>query len=442
MAEEITKAAATPEATSVRSPAAAAGATASPSAAPGAGTAPSLAQFLAESGIGTGGMPAPIIPGDATDDPDTTTATTDPDQSTQSTKTTPSTETDPEAAEDTATAPAGTTPKTKPEPKTPPQSTADEDEDGQVGEDGRIILGANEAAIIKQMEADRRPKHEIGRVRDAFKREIKRRFLLKAADAEKSALQQQITDLNASLTETAEKATALPGSPLARFTDKDELLARKKEGLEYLTWAESHPDEAMKDWKDDDTATAYEHFSANKSKWLNFIAQADEQIRVITAGETSRQAVKAAAPNLFDPKHPDGMFRLELRKGDPRLRPDYDQILADAAHGRKLREEKAKGFQHISLPPSEKKGAKTNGATHGANGHEDKNGNGKEINGSGPAATKSEAKDKEKEAYTLPPPRGRLPVTPAGANRLQDVMERSKTGAVSMDEILDAQAGN
>ncbi len=320
---------------------------------------------------------------------------------------------------------AGTSTTAKPEPETTPQA-ADEDEDGQVGEDGRIILGANEAAIIKQMEADKRPKHEIGRVRDAFKREIKRRILLKAAEAEKGELTKQIDTLNASLSETAEKATLMPSGPLAEFQDNTALQAKKTKITQYLRWADQKPDDALAQFHDTEKASAAEHFAAYKQSCLVFIEDADEQVKINTAREETRKKVKAAAPALFDPKHADGKLHLELSHRDPRQRPDWDQIVADAARGRKQREEEATGdWKYLRMPLKEKKTA----APANGNGH-------------------SNGKDKDKvaarEEYTLPAPKGRLPVTPSqtGENRLDTVMKRASTGGVSMDEILDAQAGN
>lgn len=245
---------------------------------------------------------------------------------------------------------------------------------------------------------------------------------------QKRELREQLTAEKAAR-EAAEKALAeataapqapLPPSPLAHLDTADKLGAEVKRAAEFLKWTESTQDPSSI-YKDDDAGTADEKLARDRAYALHVIEHQLDQQEVIRKREESVKAARQTRPEMFDAKTDDGKFLGELVRSDPRTRPDFYQLVADALRGRRDREDEASGkfkIQRIDLAAAKAAGAK------------------------GAQVKAAEAKgSKVPPKYVPPVTASPAPVRPdTGQSTQQSVWEKSRKGAVDLEEMLTAGA--
>ena len=243
----------------------------------------------------------------------------------------------------------------------------------------------------------------------------------KALREERDALKAAKEEADKALAEAAANIKApLPPSPLAWFTTEESLEKENDAVLAFMERSEK-PDfaESYKDFDAESGQSA--QFENDKAYARHFLKHQKAHAQVLKTRHETTEAVKKAAPALFDGKSEQAKERAALYQSDPRTRPDFDQLIADALRGRQVREEEAKGNKYHLIDLAKLRSAKP------------ANGNGKEH---------ANGKAKASEKFT-PASSGstRAPAKPTNGSRgdLLDTAMRTQK-PVSVDDLMDSWA--
>lgn len=194
----------------------------------------------------------------------------------------------------------------------------------------------DEAEVAAKLQDERTPKWVSERLSKnaAQKKELKAQ--LEAVKAEKEAAEQRADELAAKL------PTVAPSAPLAHLDSTEKFEEEGSKVRDFIGRIDDPATVASYRDYDPDTGTS-QSFENDKAYAKHFLKNEKAHAQVLKDRAETTEAVKKAAPTLFDGKSEDFQFRAKLHTTDPRTLPDYEQIIADAARGRRMRLEEQQG---------------------------------------------------------------------------------------------------
>lgn len=160
---------------------------------------------------------------------------------------------------------------------------------------------------------------------------------------QKRDLRGQVTAKDAELAEAREQLTKVSdlvqkpagSSALGEFDTLEKLYEKHATVASYLEWADSPEGKAA---IEGDTSGATEtRIGQSRAYALKFLKHFPAQEKTLKNNASTSEAVRKANPEMFDGKSAESLHRLEVYSTDPRSRADFDQILADASYGRKMK---------------------------------------------------------------------------------------------------------
>lgn len=263
---------------------------------------------------------------------------------------------------------------------------------------------AEEAQALEQSRDEKVPKW----VPDRLAKNAEQKRLLREENA---ALKTRAETAEAAVASAAaEPKVPASSSPLAHFDSPEALEAESSKVIQFLQDAQAPG--FMERYQDSATETAEQQFDRDRGYALGFLKLKDAHAKVLTDRSTQREALRKAAPALFDGKSPASLERAALYKADPRSRADFDQWIADAQRGKAAREADAK-VKATAVAAAAKPGTT---AAHG------------KANGSA-----------NPPKFTPPGPSGRVPVrSNEQPDARQVIKAKAASGGVTADEMIDA----
>lgn len=152
---------------------------------------------------------------------------------------------------------------------------------------------------------------------------------ISAKDAELAEAREQLTKVS----DLVQKPAA--SSALGEFDTLEKLYEKHATVASYLEWADSPEGKAA--IEGDASGAAEARVDQSRAYALKFLKHFPAQEKTLKNNASASEAVRKAHPEMFDGKSAESLHRLEMYSTDPRSRADFDQILADALYGRKMK---------------------------------------------------------------------------------------------------------